>query len=59
MEFGEVEFFLVEEAEGDAFAFDSGDCGDADVDGLAFELEVDTSVLGNPAFRDVEAGHDF
>ncbi len=54
----EVEFFLAEKTQGDAFAFDRGDGGDADVDELATDLEVDPAILGEAAFGDVELGHD-
>ena len=54
----EVEFFLAEKSQGDAFAFDGGDGGDADVDELATDLEVDPAILGEAAFGDVELGHD-
>ena len=55
----DAEFFLVEEAQGDALAFHGWHGGDADVDGLALELEVDASVLREAALGDVEARHDF
>ncbi len=54
----EVEFFLAEKTQGDAFAFDGGDGGDADVDELAADLEVDPSILRETAFGDVQFGHD-
>ena len=57
--FCDIEFFLVKETEGDAFAFDGGNCSDTNVDGGAFELQVNPSVLGHTSLRDVKAGHDF
>ena len=58
-ELGDVEFLLVEESQGNALALDGRHGGDADVDGRAFELEVDPAVLRHPALGDVEARHDF
>src|SRR5690606_37093061 len=58
-ELRDVEFLLIEQTQGNALAFDRRHGGDANVDGRAFELEVDTAVLRHAALGDVEAGHDF
>jgi hypothetical protein len=55
----EEDFATGEEAEGDAFAVDGGDGGDADIDFLAFDADVDAAVLGEAFFGDIHAGHDF
>ena len=57
-ELGDVEFLLVQEPQGNAFALDGGHRGDADVDRRAFELQVDPSVLRHAALGNVEPGHD-
>ncbi len=42
----------------DALAADGGNRGDADVDRLAFHLEIDAAILRHAALGDVEIGHD-
>ncbi len=62
---GEAEFLQAqenfaagEEAQGDAFAIDRGDGGNADVNFLPLDADIDATVLGEAFFGDVHAGHD-
>ena len=49
---------LVEDAHHDRLAADHGEDGDPDVDLAVVDLECDAAVLGDPALRDIELGHD-
>src|SRR5205814_477244 len=47
-----------QEAQGNALAVDGGDGGNADVDFLAFDADVDAAILRQPFLGNVHSRHD-